>query len=296
MLGLEELLGERDGLFEFGQGRRGILVVKAGAGGSPENTSQVWRAIGLKPLEHRDAVVEPLSGFDRLFQPLASAGQVAQTDGDFDMVGAERALLDLQRPHEQRLGSVVLALGEIVGADVVQGLGNAGVIRAEDLLVDRKSPLKQGFRLGASAELGVEHGEVVQVRGHQRVIRAEVLLADRRGPRIERLGPGVFAIFATDLRQVVESGCDRGVVRNQDFFIDRQRADEQRLRLVEQALDRFEVAHAPQYAGHVRMVRTEGVLMDGQSSEAQGLGPARRPCAGIAALATSGCLAGEELT
>jgi hypothetical protein len=34
VVGLQELLGYRHGLFEFGQGRRGILVVKTSASGN----------------------------------------------------------------------------------------------------------------------------------------------------------------------------------------------------------------------------------------------------------------------
>src|SRR5262245_55166871 len=62
VLGGQELLGDRHGLFELGEGRGGLLVGEAGLGGLPQDAGELGRTLRREATERGERLVEALPG------------------------------------------------------------------------------------------------------------------------------------------------------------------------------------------------------------------------------------------
>src|SRR5262249_57018814 len=107
------------------------------------------------------------------------------------MVRTEFGLEYLQRPTNERLGLLILALGMKQTGEVAVISCNVGMILAENLFMDLDGPTKERLGLLILA-LGLkQNGEVIVAVRNVGMIVAEDLFADLDGPTIERLRLGI---------------------------------------------------------------------------------------------------------
>src|SRR5262245_65839633 len=104
------------------------------------------------------------------------------------MVRTEFGLEYLQRPTNERLGLLILALGMKQTGEVAVISCNVGMILAENLFLDLDGPTKERLGLVRIALVLKKKGEVVVAVGNVGMIFAEDLFADPDGPPEERLG------------------------------------------------------------------------------------------------------------
>src|SRR5271165_988375 len=106
-------------------------------------------------------------------------GEVVETRRGVRMLGAERLLVDRQRPLVERPSAGEVALGLKQIGEVVEARRGIGMLGAERLLADRRRPLEERPRAGQVA-LGVKQkGEVV---GSRRYWDARGRAPSRRSP------------------------------------------------------------------------------------------------------------------
>ena len=187
------------------------LIAKSGAQGALRGRSGRRRqsaprlTFGRKPalvLAHRPSA----SGAAQVLKIAADTNCVG-------MLGAERLLVDRQRPFVEHPRAAEVALGVKEAGEVVEVRRNVRMLKAVHFFVDRQRPLVERPRAGEIA-LGLEQdGEVVEALRGVGMLRAERLLADRERPLEERpralKSPWVLNRLARLLRLLAIEGCSR---------------------------------------------------------------------------------------
>src|SRR5215471_15408941 len=110
------------------------------------------------------------------------------------MVRTKFGLEYLQRPTNERLGLVILALGLKQTGEVVVTESNVGMILAENPFVDLDGTTIEWLRLVVLAPGLKQAGEVVVIPSDVGMILAENLFMYLDGPAIERLGLVILAL------------------------------------------------------------------------------------------------------
>ena len=169
VVGRQERLGHRRGLFELGQGGRRILVHEAGAAGAPEHAGEERGALGRSLAQHRERLIPAGASLPGPAEPLLRAREVAEGGRGVPVPGGEGRATGLQHLTEERLGLGELAPGQQEVREVVLTDGDVRVPGGAGCAVDLHRFAEEGLGL-VEPVLGLQkQREVGQAGGDLRV-------------------------------------------------------------------------------------------------------------------------------
>src|SRR6266446_6113625 len=120
------------------------------------------------------------------------------------MFGAERLLANAERLLEERLGLLILSLGTVKHAQVIEAFGSRGMFRPQYLFADGQGFPVEPFRLLVVALETREQSQGVETFSDSWLVRPEHLLTDSQSLLMEGLGLRIEAMEMQKSSSLVE--------------------------------------------------------------------------------------------